>query len=90
MTTQTKTLLDFADILGLEMDCGCGATVSHPLEGWKQLPFRCPNCGATLLEREGTDAVQLESFVAYLKMAQRLALPNRRLRLHIQNPALLS
>ncbi len=44
MTTETRTLIEFKDVLGVEYECGnCGTKIQFPLKA-HDCPLVCPNC----------------------------------------------
>jgi DNA-directed RNA polymerase subunit RPC12/RpoP len=45
MTSETKTFIEFEDILGVQMEClRCGAKATRPLGKIQRYPVRCENC----------------------------------------------
>jgi ribosomal protein S27AE len=83
MTTETKTFIDFSDIVAIEMRCSkCGTTASRTFDEFKSAAYECPNCGESLVMAEQSDALNLMTFVRSLKHIQSIA-PSSKLRLQI-------
>lgn len=63
MTSELRTLIDLADVLGLEFECAqCGGTVLQPLHGnsHRKKLYHCPVCGAPWYPTErSTDAADV-------------------------------
>lgn len=50
MTSETRTLIDFSDIAGVEIECldpQCGAKIVYPRNNHR-IAKQCPNCNANL------------------------------------------
>jgi predicted RNA-binding Zn-ribbon protein involved in translation (DUF1610 family) len=47
MTTETRTLIELKDVLGVEFGCPtCGAKTLYPMaKSFQRLAESCPNCG---------------------------------------------
>lgn len=47
MTSETKTTIEPADILAVELECSvCGTRLSRPVNEYRGEPSGCQNCGA--------------------------------------------
>ena len=50
MTTETRTIIEIGDIVGIQIECReCKATISHPVaKNYDKISLKCPNCNADL------------------------------------------
>lgn len=74
MTSESRTLIEPRDILGVECECKhCGVKHLIPLESFDRgVPSECPNCHEKWIE-DGNEAQTLSYFVRCLKEVDELA-----------------
>ncbi len=78
MTQETKQFVDFSDILGLEFKCPkCGASTTHSLAEFKNLPRWCQNCNVELVKENSRDAKAVYAFVDALREIAKTEYPVR-------------
>ena len=90
MTTESRTLIEPQDILGLECGCAhCGVKHLIPVQSFDRgMPAECPNCRAKWI-RDAEDSKTISYFIQCLKELGEVAGKNgkrdegARIRLHI-------
>lgn len=53
MTVEDTIIFDMADILAVQVVCGCGRTFSSPPSSVSLKPYKCPGCSEDTI-KEGT------------------------------------
>lgn len=82
MTTETRSMVDVADISGIEVECReCNAKVFYPREkNQERINQRCPNCNADLFVINVNDprqegSVSMEQVRMLMRLIKFLAKP---------------
>lgn len=93
MTTETRTLIDLADIDGIEIECKeCTAKIAYPVaKTYEKFSPKCPNCNADLFVIRGSgidaDSEVRNHLLALVRTVKYFAKPSSDLhadvRLHI-------
>ena len=99
MTSEMRTLLELADISGVEIECReCEAKIFYPRENnHERIASQCPNCNANLftIVRPGSNmdgSVAMEQVKQLMRIVKFLVTPGAdcqaNIRLHVKTPKL--
>lgn len=73
MTSQKKLLIEFADILAIEITCcACGSSVEIPLNTARRFAPSCPNCAAEWFGMDERAPQPLQGFVDACRQVSRV------------------
>lgn len=61
MTSETRTMIEFADVVAVEFECTkCSTRITKPIQGDLCIPVLCPNCHNTFFIENSTEQKHLE------------------------------
>jgi hypothetical protein len=90
MTSETRTMVDISDIIGVEIECQeCMAKIAYPREkNQERIAQRCPNCNVDLfiltIERGGQGSVSMEQVRSLMRIIRFLATPGADLKANVR------
>ena len=71
MTSQTKKFIEVSDILAFRFQCKCGSMIVTPIEGYKEMPIACTNCGHSFYDVNNDSIPRMfKSVITALHQAQ--------------------